>query len=66
MDSWNPSTLTFEIKKSQMAISMDEMLLDEDVNYRPKHDEYDSKKYLHSIGQLGFTKFDIQWSNFKT
>jgi len=49
-----------------MAISMDEMLLDEDVNYRPKHDEYDSKKYLHSIGQLGFTKFDIQWSNFKT
>ncbi len=50
MDSWNPSTLTSEIKKSQMAISMDEMLLDEDVSYRPKQDEYDSKKYPHSIG----------------
>jgi hypothetical protein len=47
-----------------MAISMDEMLLDEDVSYRPKQDEYDSRKYPRSIGQLGFAKFDIQWSNF--
>jgi hypothetical protein len=27
-----------------MAISMDEMLLDEDTNYHPKWDEYDSRK----------------------
>jgi hypothetical protein len=27
-----------------MAISMDEMLLDEDAHYHPKRDEYDSKK----------------------
>jgi hypothetical protein len=34
-----------EIKKPQMAIS-----IDEDANYHPKWDEYDSKKYHHSIG----------------
>jgi hypothetical protein len=35
-----------------MAISMDEMLLDEDTSYHPKWDEYDSKKNTHSIGWL--------------
>ncbi len=50
MDRWNSSTLMIEIKKPQMAIPMDEMLLDEDANYHPKWDEYDSRKYHHSIG----------------
>jgi hypothetical protein len=42
-----------------MAISMDEMLLDEHANYHPKRDEYDSRKYPCSIRQLGFAKFDM-------